>query len=174
MDPPPPPRPAPPRRNIHMQGPILVAEAALKALWLRRWRLSPLPRWVSAPLTNLALIAIASARAGGLGHGTRGACAVARWHTKAQRPGELPGAIHSRMQPATPLPHTPWPPRATAPAAGRAAPPPLMSALPPHAAGPVPSLPSSLTPAPLFFGPCDSSGMCHRMMGSLIGRQQSA
>jgi hypothetical protein len=43
-----------------LQGPILVAEAALKGLWLRRWGLPPLPRWVSVPLTNFLLILIAS------------------------------------------------------------------------------------------------------------------
>ncbi|KIZ02506.1 hypothetical protein MNEG_5449 [Monoraphidium neglectum] len=64
------------------QAPVIVAEAGLRALWLRRWRLPPPPRWASVLLTNFLLIVIAD---------------------------------------------------------------------------------------PLFFGPCDSSGMCPRMMESIKG-----
>jgi hypothetical protein len=42
-----------------VQAPIMIAEAALCALWLRAWRLPPLPRWVSVPLTNFLLIVVA-------------------------------------------------------------------------------------------------------------------
>lgn len=42
-----------------LQGPIVVAEAALGALWSRRLQLRPLPAWAAVPLTNVLLVLVA-------------------------------------------------------------------------------------------------------------------